>query len=70
MAEVCLLSLVDRNLALATRVCDIVSAGVDKITSEHRFNPKKLERLFKSHQVFDCWTQKPERLLLPEDVSK
>jgi hypothetical protein len=68
MAEVYLISLVDRNLALATRVCDVVSAGVNKISPEHRFNPKKLERVFKSHGVFDCWTRKPERLLLPEDV--
>jgi hypothetical protein len=70
MAEVYLTSLVDRNLALSTRVCDVVSAGVNKITIEHRFNPKKLDRLFKSHGVFDCWTRKSERLLLPEDVGK
>ena len=68
MAEVYLISRVERSLPLACQICDVVSAGAKKITSDQKLNPKKLERLFKNHGILNCWPQKPERLLLPEDA--
>jgi hypothetical protein len=68
MAEVYLISCVGKSLPLACQICDVVSAGVKKITSDQKLNPKKLERLFKNHNIFNCWPQKPERILLPEDA--
>lgn len=69
MAEIYLFSLVDKENALASRVCDVVSAGISEITAEQKLNPRKLERLFKAHEIPErCWPQKPERLLVPEDV--
>jgi len=38
------------------------------VTLEQKMNPKKLERLFKAHGILESWPQKPERLLVPEDV--
>lgn len=68
MAEVYLASLTGKNLALACRVRDVVSAGVEKIKPDQKLNPRKLERLFKNQDLLPFWPQKPERLLLPEDV--
>ena len=68
MAEVYLISRVERSLPLAVQVCDVVSAGAEKISSDQKLNPKKLERLFKNHGILNCWPQKPERVLLPEDA--
>jgi protein-tyrosine-phosphatase len=68
MAEVYLVSVIDKSLALARRICDVVSAGVSNVTPEQNLNPKKLERLFKQRDIYNYWPQKGERLLLPEDV--
>jgi hypothetical protein len=68
MAEVYLVSLLEKSLALACHVCDVVSAGVERISSDQKLNPRKLERLFKNHGILNCWPQKPERLLVPEDA--
>ena len=68
MAEVYLLSRTEKNLALACKLCDVVSAGVRKTSSDQKLNPMKLERLFKRHDISHCWPQKPERLLSPEDA--
>lgn len=68
MAEVYLVSQVEKSLALACQICDVVSAGVARISPDQKLNPRKLERLFKNHGILNCWPQKPERLLLPEDA--
>jgi protein-tyrosine-phosphatase len=68
MAEIYLFSLVDKDNALALRVCDVVSAGVSEVTPDQKLHPRKLERLFKANDLLQCWPQKPERLLVPEDV--
>jgi hypothetical protein len=39
-----------------------------KITSDQKLNHKKLERLFKNHDIVKFWPQKPERILQPEDA--
>jgi hypothetical protein len=40
-----------------------------KTTSDQKLKPQKLDRLFKAHGIPPhCWPQKPERLLVPEDV--
>lgn len=68
MAEVYLISRVEKSLALACQICDVVSAGVERISPDQKLNPRKLERLFKNHAMLNCWPQKPERLLIPEDA--
>jgi len=68
MAEVYLISRVEKSLALACQICDVVSAGVARISPDQKLNPRKLERLFKNRGILNCWPQKPERLLLPEDA--
>lgn len=68
MAEVYLFSRVEKNVALSLRVNDVVSAGVAKVRSDQKLNPKKLERLFRKLDITHCWPQKQERLLVPEDV--
>ncbi|KAL9621268.1 MAG: hypothetical protein Q9160_004289 [Pyrenula sp. 1 TL-2023] len=68
IAEVYLASLVSRSLALANKIYDVVSAGISPLTPSDRFNPKKLHRLFKAHNLLNSWPQLPERVLLPEDV--
>jgi protein-tyrosine-phosphatase len=69
MAEIYLFSLVDKENALAGRVYDVVSAGISEVRQDQKLNHHKLERLFKAHDIpKHCWPQKPERLLVPEDV--
>ncbi|KAL9115515.1 MAG: hypothetical protein Q9227_000836 [Pyrenula ochraceoflavens] len=68
MAQVYLDSLITKSLALANKACDNVSAGICPRAATDRFNPKKLERLFKNHDILSCWPKKPQRVLLPEDV--
>jgi hypothetical protein len=68
MAEVYLFSRVEKSIALSRRVNDVVSAGVSKVKPDQKLKPKKLERLFRNHDIVQCWPQKPERLLVPEDV--
>jgi hypothetical protein len=38
------------------------------VRTDQKLNPKKLERLFRNLDIIQCWPQKPERLLVPEDV--
>jgi hypothetical protein len=68
MAEVYLFSRVEKSIALSRRVNDVVSAGVSKVKPDQKLKPKKLERLFRNLDIVQCWPQKPERLLVPEDV--
>ncbi len=68
MAEVYLFSRVEKSIALSRKVNDVVSAGVTKVKADQKLNPKKLERLFRNLDIIQCWPQKPERLLVPEDV--
>ena len=68
MAEVYLATIISKDLTLASRICDVVSAGISPITPDQKLNPKKLERLFKTHDMLKSWPQKQERRLAPEDV--
>ncbi len=68
MAEVYLCSVLEKSLELSSRLNDVVSAGVTKVTPDQKLQPTKLERLFKTNKILHCWPQKPERLLLPEDA--
>jgi hypothetical protein len=68
MAEVYLLSLIGTNLALSCLIFDVVSVGVHPLQSNRKYNPKKLERLFKDNNISQYWPRKSERTLVAEDI--
>jgi hypothetical protein len=70
MAEVYLLSLIGTNLALSCLIFDVVSVGIHPLQSNRKYNPKKLERLFKDNNISQYWPRKGERTLVAEDIEQ